>query len=400
MYPKFVVEEIRFELDQANTVVTAQGQTPLFKTKKFEEAFKHWLRVETKRSLVPQIKQHFARIEETIWTHVPFEYAGLGYKLVYSLSDKIRLTEDFLEVGVISELYDVDHGEFKDKLRLVKPAFSEADFKQDVQMIFDENLLNHVLLALHHTTKIFSLREIMLSLIPEKYKHYLASAQLFLQTSTLGYFLPQLIEDFPWGKQVDVRCSLNKKYLQGKSHNGGLEDVHASQIKFREGNGIDFDLGLGCGLFVYMGDFQELQRPETVKEELFQNWRSFFFQASGSVKMRMAEEGQLRTRVMVFFEEGHLNINQLKIFKGANEVHEEEGKYKEIVLNQFNQIISRHRDEEYILPFLAVPTRLECLGLRPINPKAEIMEGYMRLSYDFQVSEGDKECLLPSVPSS
>lgn len=116
------------------------------------------------------MKKHFADIEKNIWKHVPFEYEGMGYKLMYSLSDEMILNEDYLEVGVISELYDVDHGEFKDSLRRVTPEFSEhPDFKQDMQMIFDENLLNHALLALHYNTKIFSLRELLLSWIPEKY---------------------------------------------------------------------------------------------------------------------------------------------------------------------------------------------------------------------------------------
>ena len=82
----------------------------------------------------------------------------------------MKLTDEYIEIGVISELHDVDHGEFKDKLRRISPDFNENnEFKQDFQVIFDENLINHALLALHYNTKVFSLREILLSLIPEKY---------------------------------------------------------------------------------------------------------------------------------------------------------------------------------------------------------------------------------------
>lgn len=83
------------------------------------------------------------------------------------------LNPDYLEVGIISELHDVDHGDFKDKLRRVEPTFSEhPDFKQDVQMIFDENLLNHFLLAMYSQTKTYSLRDLVVSMIPEKYQTY------------------------------------------------------------------------------------------------------------------------------------------------------------------------------------------------------------------------------------
>ena len=91
----------------------------------------------------------------------------------------MQLTDDYLEVGIISEL-DVDHDEFKEKLRRVEPKFSEAseDLK-DVQMIFDENIINHLLLALHHNSNVISLRELLLSWIPEKFQSYMILAQAF-----------------------------------------------------------------------------------------------------------------------------------------------------------------------------------------------------------------------------
>lgn len=37
----------------------------------------------------------------------------------------MKLTDDYIEIGIVSELYDVDHGEFKEKLRPVTPEFSD-----------------------------------------------------------------------------------------------------------------------------------------------------------------------------------------------------------------------------------------------------------------------------------
>ena len=79
-------------------------------------------------------------------------------------------------MGIISEL-DVDHDEFKEKLRKISPEFSQdSKFQKDVQLIFDENLINHLLLALHYSSKPISLRELLLSLIPEKYYTYMVLA--------------------------------------------------------------------------------------------------------------------------------------------------------------------------------------------------------------------------------
>jgi hypothetical protein len=74
MYPKFSVESVTMKVDEESTTVSVFGEVPLFKTKKFEDALKKWLAIETQRTLVPQIKQHFFDIEDTIWTHIPFEY--------------------------------------------------------------------------------------------------------------------------------------------------------------------------------------------------------------------------------------------------------------------------------------------------------------------------------------
>jgi hypothetical protein len=65
-------------------------------------------------------------------------------------------------------------------------------------------------------------------------------------------------------------------------------------------------------------------------------------------------------------------------------------------MNSFKRLISKSDEQAYTLPFLSYPSKLECLGLRPMNPRAVIEEGYIRMSYDFDISEADEECLFPS----
>jgi hypothetical protein len=68
-----------------------------------------------------------------------------------------------------------------------------------------------------------------------------------------------------------------------------------------------------------------------------------------------------------------------------------------LINNSFRQIISKSDEQAYTLPFLSYPSKLDCLGLMPMNPKAIIEEGYIRMSYDFDIYEADKECLFPST---
>ena len=47
LHPKFLVKEVRLEVEMQNTIVSAFGHVPLFKTKKFEESVKNWIKQET-----------------------------------------------------------------------------------------------------------------------------------------------------------------------------------------------------------------------------------------------------------------------------------------------------------------------------------------------------------------
>ena len=98
-------------------------------------------------------------MEKNIWQMIPFDYKGFGYQFKYSLAEPLTLSEDYLELNLISEIYGVSHDEFKESLRKINPIFNESEeFKQDIQFAFDENFINHVLLSLFSTNKVFSLR--------------------------------------------------------------------------------------------------------------------------------------------------------------------------------------------------------------------------------------------------
>lgn len=71
-------------------------------------------------------------------------------------------------------------------------------------------------------------------------------AQAFIQTTTAGYMFPDMLKEYGHGKLVDLRCGFSKTFLSEKFK----DELNSSQIKFKEGNIIDFGFGMGCGLFV------------------------------------------------------------------------------------------------------------------------------------------------------
>jgi hypothetical protein len=63
---------------------------------------------------------------------------------------------------------------------------------------------------------------------------------------------------------VDLRCGFSKNFLSDK-----FDAVSSSQIKIKEDNIMEFDYGLGCGVFVNDG--------KGFEDKHWLNWRSFFF---------------------------------------------------------------------------------------------------------------------------
>lgn len=129
MYPRMTILDVDIVLDHSNVVVTTHGDTPLFKSEKFEIAMKKWLKNEF-NNVKKAIKDQLKKLEKNLWNNIPFEYKGIAGTLVSSLSDKFNLTPEYLEFGITSELEGIDHGEFASKLRRIKPEFSEnPEFK-------------------------------------------------------------------------------------------------------------------------------------------------------------------------------------------------------------------------------------------------------------------------------
>lgn len=51
---------------------------------------------------------------------------------------------------------------------------------------------------------------------------------------------------------------------------------------------MDFNIAFGCGIFAYTGKFNMFGGNE-LDQKKWKNWRSFFFQGSGSLKMEFYE---------------------------------------------------------------------------------------------------------------
>ena len=82
----------------------------------------------------------------------------------------MEIKGDHVYGSFLNEFDTFVESDFEDKLVLVKPEFSNSnEFKRDVQMTFDENLINNQLLSLFNNNKVYSLFETIIYWIPDNY---------------------------------------------------------------------------------------------------------------------------------------------------------------------------------------------------------------------------------------
>lgn len=112
--------------------------------------------------------------------------------------------------------------------------------------------------------------------------------------------------------------------------------------------------------------------------------------------MKFIENFALR-KIQAAVEDGQLDIKHLKIYKGENiEVYNEEETYSEMIQKYFKQMIGDDEWDGFRVPFFNQPTVIDCLGVKPQSPAVEILEGFVRMSYDMVVRPANEECLFPA----
>jgi hypothetical protein len=89
--------------------------------------------------------------------------------------------------------------------------------------VIDENYINNQFLGVFYSKKVFSLTEQIMKWIPDNLKQYSKILEGFLTTSTIGNFMPQILEEFSPSKRMDLRCGFSKQFL-----NDHLEDIYVS----------------------------------------------------------------------------------------------------------------------------------------------------------------------------
>ena len=274
-------------------------------------------------------KASLQAVEKNVWRNTPFQQKLFWDQITLnnSLAESMRLKGDHVYVSLLNEFDHKLDADFEEKLVTVDPSFSDAnEFFKDVQLTFDENLVNNYLQALFNSNRVLSLKETIISWLPDQVKIFASAISALFTTSLLSKPFPSLITEYGYGKQVDIKCGFSKRFLSGK-----LQDTHTSQIWFKEGNIVEWSFHFGCGIFVGgEADADSLIR-EAKEGKAGSNdlgmYRSFFVGAGGRAELEFKPSFLLTDLFMQgHFKDFDLDIKELKIFgRDDSEIFSEEG---------------------------------------------------------------------------
>ena len=218
LYPRFNIEQILLAVDQNLVQVSAYGQMPMYQSHNFEKVVKKWFLSQVGKRQA-DFKASLQAVEQNIWRNVPFSqklFMG-SVTLNNSLAESLSIKGDHVYASFLHELDHQMESDFEEKLVSVNPTFSEDnEFKKDVQLTFDENLINNHFQALFNSNKVISLQETIIGWLPDQVQVYAKILSSFFSTMGFTKFFPELAVEYGVNKKIDIRCGFSKAFLSEK----------------------------------------------------------------------------------------------------------------------------------------------------------------------------------------
>lgn len=148
-----------------------------------------------------------------MWQSISFSKQYFpGVRLNTSLADSMKFQGDYIVADFQNE-FDTyfDLQDFEKQLVVANPTFSNKnDFKKDLQITFDENLINNHMMALFNSKKVYSLMELLMELTPDNMKNLVKMASNFFTSSIFSPIIPNLLDEVGSMKKIDIRCGFSK----------------------------------------------------------------------------------------------------------------------------------------------------------------------------------------------
>jgi hypothetical protein len=109
------------------------------------------------------------------------------------LAEKLNIQGDHLVLDFNTQYEGKDIKPISHMLRVHEPEFNaDEGHDRDVQVVFDENQINHFLYTMFYDDKPFSLAESLISFLPEQAAMGAPMLKQMFNTQTLSILFPEL----------------------------------------------------------------------------------------------------------------------------------------------------------------------------------------------------------------
>lgn len=147
-------------------------------------------------------------------------------------------------------------------------------------------------------------------MIPPNFETHFSYAKAFLNTGILASFFPDLTAEYGTWHPIDIQCGFSQVFLRDS-----IPNVKPSEMRFKAGNRVEFDIGFGCGIFV--DTESQLRSMEKSSEMRWKNFVSYYGAAEGFMNLKLDNINLFSWVSFVLAEivDYNLNFTHLKMLK-------------------------------------------------------------------------------------
>ena len=272
-------------------------------------------------------------------TVVPF--VGMFYAVQFA--ETVEFEENFMSIGSSLKHFEMLSDKQNNLLKPVAGGFHSDVNKNGepalLQLLFDDNLFNSFFSVLVSVDKMFSFREMTKS--NPKAKPVLQ----MLTTSTLGTVLPVFVEEYGANKKIDIAFS--------PSHELFKDGFPGSKM-----SGMYVDKNGNWKLQVNMAATINVETLPDVWDAV----RNLYVTVVFKMKITQDDSNPFSKKLVVLPK--NVEISQLKVLKGEEEMSMEQMMIQSMVNIQFEQIKKQFKEQEFVVGDIMKknPKELQCFG--------------------------------------
>lgn len=272
-------------------------------------------------------------------TVVPF--VGMFYAVQFA--EEVDISEKFMSMGASLKHFEMLSEKQNNLLKPIAGGFHTDVNKNGepalMQFLFDDNLFNSLSAVLVSVEKMFSFRELA------KGNPKAKPTLQMLTTSTLGTVLPQFVEEYGANKKVDVAFS--------PSHELFKDGFPGSKM-----TGMYVDKNGNWKLQVNMAAVINVETLPDVWDAV----RNLYVTLVFKLKMTQDDSNPFSKKFIVLPK--NVEVSQLKVLKGEEEMSMEQMMIQSMVNIQFEQIKKQFKEQEFAIGDIIKknPKELQCFG--------------------------------------